>query len=168
MSEILKLYDRFSLDYYGVVIPQWDGKYIEDLIADDYTEIRNTMKMIEIFTLLAILISALGLIAMSTHFAVEREKDIAVRKVYGGTVASESGRSMLEYMLITVAACVVGIPVAWSLSVRYLEQFTYRIDLTAWPFVAAALIALMISLSSVLWQTLRAARTNPAEALKKE
>ncbi len=168
LSEILKLYDRFSLDYYGVVIPQWDGKYIEDLIADDYTEIRNTMKMIVIFTLLAILISALGLIAMSTHFAVEREKDIAVRKVYGGTVASETGRSMLEYMLITVAACVVGIPVAWSLSVRYLEQFTYRIDLTAWPFVAAALIALMISLSSVLWQTLRAARTNPAEALKKE
>lgn len=168
LTEILKLYDKFSMDHYGVVIPQWDGKYIEDLIADDYTEIRNTMKMIEIFTLLAILISVLGLIAMSSHFAVEREKDIAVRKVYGGTVASETRRNLIEYMVITVSACAAGIPVAWTLSVRYLEQFTYRMDLTAWPFIAAAVIALMISLASVLWQTLRAARTNPAEALKKE
>jgi putative ABC transport system permease protein len=67
-------------------------------------------------------------------------------------------------------ALMIGIPPAWILCGRYLEQFSYRIDLkeNIWIFLTAMVISIAISTAAVLWQTLRAARTNPAEALKKE
>ena len=83
-------------------------------------------------------------------------------------MTSETRRNISEYMIITIIGSAVAIPVAWIFCGRYLQEFAYRIDLTIWPFAAAVLLALAISLASVLWQTLRAARTNPAEALKKE
>ena len=71
-------------------------------------------------------------------------------------------------MILTLIGSIIAVPLAWIFCGRYLEEFAYRIDLTVWPFAVAVLLALVISLASVLWQTLRAACTNPAEALKKE
>ena len=67
-------------------------------------------------------------------------------------------------------AVALGIPLAWFICMRYLEQFSYRIEMNyiCWIILAAVIISLLISSLTVLWQTLRAARTNPAEALKKE
>ena len=111
---------------------------------------------------------ALGQIAMSTYYATQKEKEIGIRKVFGGTVRSESIRNIFEYMVYCLIATVIAVPVSvWSAG-RYLETFVYRMDLPAWIFVTASLSAFAISLASVLWQTIRAARTNPAEALKKE
>ncbi|MBP5302553.1 MAG: ABC transporter permease, partial [Bacteroidales bacterium] len=95
-------------------------------------------------------------------------KNIAIRKVFGGTVAAESGRSVKEYMVLVGIAVLIGIPVAIFLSERYLRQFWYRIDHYGWVFAAGAIIALVISFLAVLWQTLKAAKTNPAIELKKE
>ena len=131
-------------------------------------EDNQTVKLLEIFAILAVLLSVLGLVAMSTYFASEREKGIAIRKVFGGTMAGETRRNITEYMIITIVGSVVAVPVAWFFCERYLEEFAYRIDMTVWPFIVAVMLSLVISLTSVLWQTLRAARTNPAEALKKE
>ena len=110
----------------------------------------------------------LGLVAMSTYFASEKEKGIAIRKVFGGTMAGETRRNISEYMILTIIGSVIAVPVAWWFCGRYLEAFAYRIDITIWSFVTAVILALAISLASVLWQTIRAALTNPAEALKKE
>ena len=95
-------------------------------------------------------------------------KDIAIRKVFGGTVTSETGRSVREYMILVGIAVLIGIPIAIFLSERYLRQFWYRIDGYGWVFIVGAIIALVISFLAVLWQTLKAAKTNPAIELKKE
>ncbi|MBO5075295.1 MAG: FtsX-like permease family protein [Bacteroidales bacterium] len=162
------IYRKFSDEYNGVYLEPWEFGYVEDMMVRELEEDNQTVKLLKIFAMLAVILSVLGLVAMSTYFASEREKGIAIHKVFGGTMASETRRNILEYMIITLIGSAVSLPVAWIFCGRYLEEFAYRIDLTIWPFALAVLLALVISLASVLWQTLRAARTNPTEALKKE
>ena len=126
------------------------------------------MRLIEIFMLLSILISLLGLLAMSTYYADEKSRDIAVRKVFGGTVDTEAWRTIRDYMILVGIACIIGIPIAVYAAQEYLKDFIYKLEGYWWIFVLAVVITLGISLLAVLWQTLKAARTNPATELKKE
>ena len=142
--------------------------YIRDLIDNEYAHISNQLKLVNILMFIAIMLAALGQIAMSTYYTTERQKDIGIRKVFGGTVRSESIRTIIEYMLYCLAACAVGIPLAVWVSSKYLETFIYRMPSKPWIYITAAFAVFASSLASILWQTLRAARTNPAEALKKE
>ena len=163
-----RIYRKFSEDYNGVYIEPYEFGYVEDMIVNELEEGNSTVTLLKIFAILAVLLSVLGLVAMSTYFAAEREKGIAIRKVFGSTMSGETRRNITEYMVLTLIGSIIAVPLAWIFCERYLEEFAYRIGLTAWPFIIATLIAVFISLVSVLWQTLRAARTNPAEALKKE
>ena len=105
---------------------------------------------------------------MSTYFADENTKQIAVRKVFGSDVLQETRRTVRSYMLLVGVACLVGIPLAvWAAQV-YLERFAYRIEGYGWVFVLAVIISLAFAFGTVLWQTLKAAKTNPAVELKKE
>ena len=142
--------------------------YIPDLIKKGMEKTRNFISLIELFMLLATIISLLGLVAMSAYYAGMQTKDIAVRKVFGGTVNSETRRAVTEYLVLVGVAILIGVPIAIFLAERYLRQFWYRIEGYGWVFVVGAMIALVISFLAVLWQTLRAARTNPATELKKE
>ena len=142
--------------------------FIDDFYRNALKPAKNNMRLLEIFMLLAVLISLLGLLAMSTYYAGENAKGIAVRKVYGGTVKSETWRTVREYMLLVAVACVIGVPIAVWAAQRYLEGFIVRLEHYGWIFLVAVVISLSMAFLSVLWQTLRAARTNPAVALKKE
>ena len=75
---------------------------------------------------------------------------------------------MAQFSVITGGSELGDYTHAWIFCERYLEEFAYRIELTPWPFITATLLAMFISLVSVLWQIIRAAKTNPAGALKKE
>ena len=142
--------------------------YIPELIEKGMEKTRNFISLIELFMLLATLISLLGLVAMSTYYTGMQTRNIAIRKVFGGTVTSETVRSVREYMILVGIAILIGIPLAIFLSERYLRQFWYRIENYEWVFIVGAVIALFISFLAVLWQTQKAARTNPAVELKKE
>ena len=142
--------------------------YIDNFYRDALKPAKNNMRLLEVFMLLAVLISLLGLLAMSTYYASENAHSIAVRKVFGGTVESETRRTVGEYMLLVLIGAVIAVPLAVWAAQRYLEQFIVRLENYAWIFVVAVLLAFVMALFSVLWQTLRAAKTNPAEALKKE
>ena len=144
----------------------------DDFLSENFREAlrpaRNNMRLLELFMLLAIMISLLGLLAMSTYFAGERSKDIAVRKVFGSTVNGELWHNVREYMVLVGIACLIGIPLAIWAAQNYLESYIYRLENYWWIFALAVVITLVISFLSVLWQTLKAARTNPATELKKE
>ena len=142
--------------------------FIDDFYRNALKPAKNNMRLLEIFMLLAVLISLLGLLAMSTYYAGENAKGIAVRKVFGGTVKSETRRTVREYMLLVAVACVIGVPIAVWAAQRYLEGFIVRLEHYGWIFLVAVVISLAMAFLSVLWQTLRAAKTNPAVALKKE
>ncbi len=142
--------------------------YMDDYIVRQMEPTRNNMKLIEIFMMLSIIISLMGLVAMSTYYASESSKDMAVKKVFGGTVVSETLASVKRYMTMVLVSLFLGIPAAIWASGKYLEQFIYRLDNYWWIFVAAALLTLLFAFVSVIFQTFRAASTNPASELKKE
>ena len=164
-AQIMEAYDNYikGKQIYGSL-----AFWVDENIAEDWKPARNNMRLVEIFMLLSILIALLGLVAMSTYYADEKSRDIAVRKVFGGTVDTEAWRTIREYMVLVGIACVIGIPIAVYAAQEYLKDFIYRLEGYWWIFVVAVVLTLAVSLISVLWQTLRAARTNPAVELKKE
>ena len=142
--------------------------WLDENIAEAWKPARNNMRLVEIFMLLSILIALLGLVAMSTYFADEKSRDIAVRKVFGGTVDTEAWRAIRDYMVLVGIACIIGIPIAVYAAQEYLKAFIYRLEGYWWIFVAAVLLTGLIAFVSVIWQTLKAAKSNPAIELKKE
>ena len=126
------------------------------------------MRLMELFMLISVILSLLGLVAMSTHFASEREKTIAIRKIFGGTMESEVRKNLRDYVIIILIANLIAIPIGVWLCGKYLEDFAYRIDLHPWIFIVTVLISFAIAIGSVLWQIVSVAKVNPAEALKKE
>ena len=142
--------------------------WVDENIAEAWKPARNNMRLVEIFMLLSIIIALLGLVAMSTYYADEKSRDIAVRKVFGGTVDTEAQRTIREYMVLVGIACVIGIPIAVYAAQEYLKDFIYRLEGHWWIFVVAVLLTGLIAFVSVIWQVLKAAKTNPAIELKKE
>ena len=163
--KIMETYEDYAKDREVYLnYPSW----IDETVAEAWKPAQNNMRLMEIFMLLSIIISLLGLLAMSTYYADEKSRDIAVRKVFGGTVDSEVWHTIRDYMLLVGIACLIGIPVAVYAAQEYLKDFIYRLDGYWWIFVVAVLLSAAIAFVSVLWQTLKAARTNPAIELKKE
>ena len=165
---IRQAYREYRLETSGVEEPAWRYGFVRDINKKMLAPVQRTLRLVELFAVLAVLISLLGLLAMSTYFADENTKQIAVRKVFGSDVTHETWRNVRSYMILVGVACFVGIPLAvWAAQV-YLQRFAYRVEGYGWVFVVAALISLAIAFGTVLWQTLKAAKTNPAIELKKE
>ena len=166
--ELQTLYKRFSMEKDGYEgIPALSG-FMKDQLDAGLGEAENYMRMIELFMLLAVMVALLGLLAMSALYASGRTHDIAVRKVFGSTVGGETLKSVGAYMILVCISCLIAIPLAVWLAEKYLEGFNYRISGYGWIFAVAVIITLAISFLAVLWQNLKAARTNPATELKKE
>ena len=164
-SKIMETYEEYAREREVYMnYPSW----VDENIAEAWKPARNNMRLVELFTLLSIVISLLGLLAMSTYYADEKSRDIAVRKVFGGTVDTEAWRTIRDYMVLVGIACVIGIPIAVYAAQEYLKDFIYRLEGYWWIFVVAVLLTGLIAFVSVIWQTLKAAKTNPAIELKKE
>ena len=164
-AQIMEVYDNSikGKQIYGSL-----AFWVDENIAVAWKPARNNMRLVEIFMLLSIIIALLGLVAMSTYYADEKSRDIAVRKVFGGTVDTEAQRTIREYMVLVGIACVIGIPIAVYAAQEYLKDFIYRLEGYWWIFVVAVLLTGLIAFVSVIWQVLKAAKTNPAIELKKE
>lgn len=122
--------------------------------------------IIAIFAAIAVVISMLGLIAMSFYYVRQRSLDIAVRKVMGGTSMEVLTHLVRTFMLYVLIAAAISIPVIYYVMNDWLSQFSYRISIHWWIYAASALLAIIICFVSVVAQCSRAANTNPVEALK--
>ena len=165
---IRKAYRDYRLEQSGTEEPAWLYGFMRDLNYKQLEPERRTLRLVELFAVLSVLIALLGLLAMSTYFADENTKQIAIRKVFGSDVMHEIWRNVKNYMVMVGIACLIGIPLAIWASQLYLERFAYRIEGYGWLFAVAVIISLVIAFGTVLWQTLKAAKTNPAVELKKE
>ncbi len=165
--------DLFNEAQMNMIAPEGDitgmekARYVLDILEETTAPIRLIIKMIGIVMVLVVIMSMMGLIGMSMHFMNERKNEIAVRRIFGATENGEMMRNLRFYLIMTGIASVLGICVA-----EFVRQFFIALGSVPqnvwWIYVIAILLSFAISLASVLWQTLRAARTNPAEALKKE
>ena len=142
--------------------------YLDEIIAADYASLHRFVQIITLVGLIAVFLAMLGLVAMSAWFAGQNAKEIAIRKVFGSDERSETLRSVRTYMVLTLVAAAIGIPVSIVLIRHFLESYPERISGYWWIFALALAISLIVSFVSVLWQTVKAAKTNPAIELKKE
>ena len=165
---IMQAYADYSEEKNGTYVEPAQNGYVQDLNNLLLQPAKMAMRLLELFMLLSVLISLLGLVAMSTYYSEQSTKSIAVRKVFGSNVQRELWRSVRDYMVLVGIAALIGIPLSVWFCGRYLDRFAYRIEHYGWIIAVAAILGMLMAFLSVLWQTLKAARTNPAEALKKE
>ena len=142
------------------------ARYITDEIADDFAAQQRLLHIIGLFTLVALLISSLGLFAMAAYYIQQKRQEIAVRRVFGASRREMLTRLVRNFMALVGAVFVIAVPIAvWGLR-RWLEEYSVRIALSPWIFLAAGLFAAVVALLSVGWQSRRAADADPVESLK--
>lgn len=138
----------------------------EQKIRRLYAEEERLLTLVAIFTAIAVLLSALGLMAMSTYYVQERAKEIAVRKVFGSTSAAMTVRLLRSFGSYVAIAVVIAVPVAYCIMGDWLSSYTYRISLSWWIFAIASIFCALVALIAVLAQSRRAANTNPIHYLR--
>jgi ABC-type antimicrobial peptide transport system permease subunit len=121
-----------------------------------------------VFAALAILIACLGLFGLAAFMAEQRTKEIGVRKVLGASVASIVTLLSADFLRLVLLAILLATPIAWYVTNLWLENYTYRINLSWWIFVFAGTIAILIALLTVSFQSIKAALVNPANSLRSE
>ncbi|MBP5334454.1 MAG: FtsX-like permease family protein [Bacteroidales bacterium] len=146
----------------------FDANFIEERIEAGFADERRILKIVIIFTLLSILVSALGLFAMSSYYMQQEIRSVSVKKVFGADYSGVLRELVISFMKMVGIAFVIGVPLAWFIMHRWLNGFHHKISLHWWIFAIAGLAVAIIAAISVLYQSIKTARTNPAEALKKE
>lgn len=146
----------------------WKVQSIESTVKASLTEEKNTMRVVSIFTGVAVLISILGFIGMSLFFIRQRRKEIGVRRIMGSTTNEVLSLLLTKFCAPLLVSFIFAVPLSWFIMDKWLEGFSYRIGLSPWIFIASGAVSLLIAVVSIFFQTLHAAHSNPADAIRAE
>lgn len=146
----------------------WKVQSIESTVKASLTEEKNTMRVVSIFTGVAVLISILGFIGMSLFFIRQRKKEIGVRRIMGSTTNEVLSLLLTKFCAPLLVSFIFAVPLSWFIMDKWLEGFSYRIGLNPWIFIASGAVSLLIAVVSIFFQTLHAAHSNPADAIRAE
>lgn len=146
----------------------WKLQSVDDNIKASLNEEKNTMRIVSIFTGVAVLISILGFIGMSLFFIRQRKKEIGVRRIMGSTTNEVLSLLLTKFCAPLLVSFIFAVPLSWFVMGKWLEGFSYRIGLSPWIFIASGAVSLLIAVVSIFFQTLHAAHSNPADAIRAE
>ena len=164
---IADVWRKVAKEYIGVP-KEPETAYLDDQLNSSLIGERNTMTLVCFFMWLSILISALGLFAMSIYYAEQQKKSIALHKIAGAETYQAVLKLSRPFVVASLIAIVIATPISIKLMQHYLEGFYNRIPFPWWVLIAAAVISLAISVLSILSQTLKTACANPIESIKTE
>jgi len=142
--------------------------FLDDEVQKQYSAEITLSRIINLFTMMAIFISCLGLFGLVAFSAEQRKKEIGVRKVLGASVPGIVQLLSKEFLKLVSISILIATPVAWWAMSKWLQSFTYRVDLSWWMFALAGLIAIFIALFTVSFQAIKAAVINPVKSLRTE
>ncbi|KQC01677.1 FtsX-like permease family protein [Pedobacter sp. Hv1] len=157
-AEWKKLYPNFPIKYTSV----------EDSFKEQLKSTNRLMQLVILFSIISVVLSLLGLFALSTFMAKRRTKEIAIRKILGASDFQIINMLNRSFLILVLAANLISWPIAFILTKNWLSGFAYRIDMPIWPFLIATLTSVMIALFTVSLQARKAAVNNPVDALKYE
>ena len=120
------------------------------------------------FTVLSIFIACLGLFGLAAFNAEKRSKEIGIKKVLGASVNQITYQLSIDFLKLVGIAIIVSLPLAWYAMNKWLEEFTYRIEISWWVFAIAAFLTVAISILTVSYQSIKAAILNPVNSLRSE
>ncbi|SEM63237.1 ABC-type antimicrobial peptide transport system, permease component [Chitinophaga rupis] len=146
----------------------FEYKFASDEYARKFDVEERVGKLTTFFSILAIFISCLGLFGMASFMAEQRTKEIGIRKVLGASVLNVWGLLSREFVMLVLAALLIATPLAYYFMHIWLQRYQYRADLSWWIFFAAAAGALLITILTVSYQSIKAALMDPVRSLKTE
>ena len=156
----------------GLDVPEeemeWYVSSLEEGIAETFEDQQNTLKIITLFTLIAIIISVMGYVGMSLFFIRQRQKEIGIRKIMGSTSGEVMVLMLRMFCTPLLFSFVIAVPLSWYIMRDWLTNFSYRFTLSPWIFIATCAFALLVAVLSVGFQIIKAVRTNPVESIKTE
>ena len=142
--------------------------FADDAYNAQYKSEAQFGKLFICFSIVAILLSCLGLLGLSAFSTVQRTKEIGIRKVLGSSIYSIVKLLTKDFLILIGIAFLIGVPIAWFGMNRWLQEFAYRINIGWWVFALAGLSVMSIALITVSFQSIKAAIANPVESLRSE
>jgi putative ABC transport system permease protein len=141
---------------------------MEDSFNDTYQSEQRLGNIFIIFSTLSILIACLGLFGLATFNAQRRTKEIGIRKVLGATVGQISYRLTINFLKLVAVAISISLPIGWFAMNKWLEDFSYKVEIGWWVFILVAFLAISIAILTVSYQSIKAAVVNPVKSLRTE
>jgi putative ABC transport system permease protein len=146
----------------------FDYYFMEDSFNNTYKSEQRLGHIFIIFTILSILIACLGLFGLAAFNAQKRTKEIGIRKVMGASVSQITYRLSSDFLKLVLVAILISLPIGWFAMNKWLEDFSYRIEIGWWVFALATLLAVAIAILTVSYQSIKAAIANPVKSLRTE
>jgi len=142
--------------------------FLDETVAGLYKKEDNMSSILKVFAVLAIVISCLGLFGLIAHASETRTKEIGIRKVIGANLGDLIGLLSRDLMLLVLAGNLIAWPLAWYAVNKWLQEFTYRIDISWTVFIVSTIIALVIAALTIAYHCLKTANANPVKSLRME
>ncbi len=142
--------------------------FLDEDVAAQYKAEQTEQKIFTIFSLLAIIIACIGLFGLASYATIQRTKEISIRKVLGAMPGNIFMILSKDFLILVGVASLIAFPLAWWAMNKWLQNFSYRVDISWWIFLLAGFLAALIAMLTISYQAIKAAIVNPAKTLKTE
>jgi ABC-type antimicrobial peptide transport system permease subunit len=162
MQSIKKIWEQTFPNYV------YEYRFLDDKIESFYKQENQLSQLYKIFAAIAIFLSCLGLYGLASFMAVQRIKEVGIRKVLGATAGNIVYLFSKEFIILIAIAFAIATPLAWYSMHQWLQDYAYRINISWWLFAAGGLAAIIIALATISFQAIKAAIANPVKSLRTE
>ena len=162
MQSIKKIWEQTFPDYV------YEYRFLDDKIESFYKQESQLSQLYKIFAAIAIFLSCLGLYGLASFMAVQRIKEVGIRKVLGATAGNIVYMFSKEFIMLIAIAFVIAAPLAWYYMHQWLQGYVYRINISWWLFAAGGFMAVIIALATISFRAIKAAIANPVKSLRTE
>ncbi|HUB62025.1 MAG TPA: ABC transporter permease [Puia sp.] len=162
MGSVKNIWEHTFPDYV------YEYRFLDDKIQGFYQQEDQLAQLYKIFSAIAIFLSCLGLYGLASFMAVQRIKEVGIRKVLGASAANIVYLFSREFFLLIAIAFAAAAPIAWYYMHNWLRDYVYRINISWWLFAAGGLVAIFIALATISFHAIKAARANPVKSLRAE
>ena len=146
----------------------YEYRFLDEKIESFYKQESQLSSLYKIFAVIAIFLSCLGLYGLASFMAVQRIREVGIRKVLGASVSSVVYLFSKEFIVLITIAFIIASPVAWYFMDKWLQDYVYRINISWWIFIVGGISSIIIALITVSFQAIKAALANPVKSLKTE
>lgn len=162
LEKAAAIFKRYNSEY------PFDPRFVDEEYASKFEDEKLQGTLAGLFAGLTIFISCLGLFGLTTYLTENRVKEIGIRKVLGASVTGITRLLSRDFIKLVIISFLIAAPLAWYGMNKWLESYTYRIDIEWWVFLLAGLLSVIIALLTVSYQSIKAAIANPVKSLRTE
>jgi putative ABC transport system permease protein len=162
LNQLKKHWSTFGLE------TPFSYSFLDERFQKTYEAEQNTGMLLGIFSGLTIFVACMGLFGLAMFTAQQRTKEMGIRKVLGASVSNIVSLLSKDFIKLVILAFIIASPIAWLIMNKWLQDFAYRTDISAWVFVASAVLSILIAFITISIQSIKSALANPVKSLRSE